>query len=271
MKNSERQSGLTLMEMIVVVSGISLLVFFGMPAVRMLLRSFETESGIRSMIQAALSSARAIAARDYRYAGLRFQRAYHEDGTGQDDGMGSQYMIFIVHDYNGMGSYVNRFRALEGYQPIRLPDSVMVVDPYLGSSDPVDSSSAESGLEDPWQRMDATSFSIIFSPTGKLVRHDVRIRNRDNRTNDLSDDDVFNTENNVTQPDVLLRRGMFIQDGYANLGLVEELSRIGFLIFGRVEFEQMILGDRIDYLRVQDSDYINYVNAYTGRLISLGR
>ncbi len=73
MTTRDRQSGLSLMEMIVVIGGISLLVFFGMPAVRMLLRSFETESGTRSMIQAALSSARAIAARDYHYAGIRFQ------------------------------------------------------------------------------------------------------------------------------------------------------------------------------------------------------
>jgi prepilin-type N-terminal cleavage/methylation domain-containing protein len=248
MKKQGRQSGLTLTEMIVVVGVISLLAFFGMPAVRMLLRSFETEGGTRSMIQAALSSARAIAARDHRYAGLRFQRAYH------DDGMGSQYMIFIVHDYDGATGPVNRFRALEGSQPIRLPDSVMVVDPNLGSSIPVDSSTAVSGLVDLWQLRDATSFSIIFSPTGKLVRHDVRVLN--------SGDDTFDT---------LGGGGMFLQDG-AGPGLVEELSRIEFLIFGRVEFEQItIFDDRVAYLTIQDEYHTNYVNAYTGRLISLGR
>ena len=262
MTTRDRQSGLSLMEMIVVIGGISLLVFFGMPAVRMLLRSFETESGTRSMIQAALSSARAIASRDQRYAGLRFQRAYHDDGTGQDDAMGSQYMIFIIHDFDGTRYPVNRFRALEGFQPIRLPDSVMVVDPNLGSSVPVDSSTAQSGLVDLWQLRDATSFSIVFSPTGKLVRHDIRIRN--------SGDDIFNTEASI-----LAGNGMFLQDvGYVvsempGLGLSEELSRIEFLIFGRLEFEQMILDDRIVYLEMLDREQTNYVNAYTGRLISL--
>ena len=82
--------------MIVVVGGISLLVFFAMPAVRMLSRSFESESGTRSMIQSALSSARAIAAKEQRYAGIRFQ--VRQDPNTPFEGR--QYMIFIIHDYD---------------------------------------------------------------------------------------------------------------------------------------------------------------------------
>ena len=74
MKTKSRQSGITLTEMTLVVASISLLAVFGVPAVRTFLKSFESVGGTRSMIGAALSSARAIAAKEQRYVGIGFQQ-----------------------------------------------------------------------------------------------------------------------------------------------------------------------------------------------------
>ena len=237
MKNPVRHSGLSLMEMIVVVGGISLLVFFGMPAVRMLLRSFETEDGTRSMIQAAFSYARATASKEQRYAGIRFQVRQDPSTPYQ----GRQYMIFIIHDYDG--TYLaNGFRAVKGLTPIILPESVGV----MNVSNPA--------------LVDTMTFSIIFSPTGKLVPHEVRVCNRDDRTAMNSSDDIFNTQANVDGG-----VGMFIQDA------ANELSRYGFIMIDRREFDLMDPVEQTDYLAGLDQDQMNYVNAYTGRIIRGGR
>ncbi|MHC4169537.1 MAG: pilus assembly FimT family protein, partial [Planctomycetota bacterium] len=74
MKTKSRQSGLTLPEMTVVVTIIALLTAIGLPAVRALLNSYQNRSGAHSMISAALASARAIAAKEQHYAGIRFQQ-----------------------------------------------------------------------------------------------------------------------------------------------------------------------------------------------------
>ena len=103
MKASCKQNGFSLTEMVVVVAIIALLTALGLPAINSLRRSFESGSGAKSMISAALSSARAIAAKEQRYAGVRFELDFHDN----------QYMIFIIHDPESTG-LSNGFRALEG-------------------------------------------------------------------------------------------------------------------------------------------------------------
>ena len=113
MKAKSRQSGLTLMEMTVVMAVVAMLTVFGLPAVRTLLNSFESQAGARAMISASLASARAIAAKEQRYAGVRFQNRYQQDNKG------CQYMIFIVQDPSILAW---GFRAVGGINPIKLPD-----------------------------------------------------------------------------------------------------------------------------------------------------
>jgi len=121
MKANSRQSGLTLTEEVVVIAVIAMLVVFGLPAVRTFFRSIESKGGARAMISASLASARAIAAKEQHYAGIRFQNRYEEDGKG------CQYMIFIVHDPDKT-NLANGFRAVEGINPIKLPDNVGVME-----------------------------------------------------------------------------------------------------------------------------------------------
>lgn len=264
-------------EMVLVIATIALLVSLGLPAVRVLVHSFESGSGATSMISAALSSARAIAAREQRYAGVRFQQ----------DSAGHQYMIFIVHDFEKTG-LSSGFRAAEGIKPIKLPEGAGVMDLMVRTNHGVNPSDAASSLDEPIRMQylddtnpanigpdgknahlrDATSFSVVFSPGGKLVIRPVRVRNRDGIyrpdntvANKVSLDDMFNSLQNIANAGV----GTFIQDDYAELGLGAEMSRNRFVVYDGNQFGKLNAQGRFDYLNRLEPVYIN---AYTGTIIS---
>ena len=277
MRTKSAQSGLTLTEMTVVVATIALLAVFGLPAIRALLSSFESQSGARSVISAALSSARALAAKEQHYAGIRFQQ----------DLAGKQYMVFIVHDVEKTG-LSSGFRAVDGLKPIKLPDSVGVMDLMVRTNHGTLWTDAADPLSEPLRveyldqtnplnlgpdqknkyLTDASSFSIIFSPAGKLIMRDVRVRNRhgiyrpDNRVSDrVSADDIFNSPENMANYGV----GMFVQDDYAELGLGAELSQNRLIIYDRIQFGKLSAPERFRYI---NSLQIVYINPYTGAMIS---
>jgi type II secretory pathway pseudopilin PulG len=275
-----KQTGLTLTEMTVVVASIVLLAVIGLPAVRAFIHSFETESSTKSMIGAALASARAMTAQNQKYAGIRFQ---------QDTG-GHQYMIFIVwEEPKKMGGLTVGFRAVEGLKPIKLPDTIGVMDLKIVTNRDDSSSYKEIQLDDPmlpaavadgWinesrELTDTTTFSIIFSPSGKLVIHRVQVRNKNGEGDypsypSLSNDDIFNKKAKVD-----LGIGMFYQDdyfgdnAYPDLGLGPELSRNSFIIYDRKEFTQAYKKGQAYsgclYSLVPEAIYIN---PYTGTIIS---
>jgi len=263
--------------MVVVVATIALLVGLGLPAVRVLLNSFESRSGGRSMISAALSTARAIAAREQRYAGIRFQQ----------DLAGNQYMVFIVHDFERTGLNPG-FRAVEGLKPIKLPNSLGVTDLMVRINHGTHWTDAEDLREQPLSVnylddanprnfgpdrrnrfiTDTSSFSIVFSPSGKLIMRDVRVRNRDGiyqpnngASGKVSMDGIFNSPENITNYGM----GMFIQDDYAELGLGAELGRNRFVIYDKIRFDKLAPMERFNYL---SSLELIYINPYTGTIIS---
>ena len=289
MKIAKRQSGRTLVEMAIVIAAIVLLGGFGLPAVRTFLETFESGTGARPVISAALASARAIAAKEQRYAGIRFQKAYNPDAP-LDPLKAEQYMVFIINDPS-IGAYF--FRAVEGLEPIKLPNGLGVMDLAIVSSRNVQNPVNPSGqvllddpglipadkdgwLNEPHELTDTTTFSIIFSPTGKLVIHGVRIRNRDGRTEatenpDFSSDDTFNTLTKIANP--VHPVGMFIQDdyfggSYPDYGIGPEPSRRGFVIYDRREFKQAYEKGLAysGYLVKLMPDAI-YINPYTGTMI----
>jgi len=276
--NTEQRTkfGLTLIEMMVVIATITMLVFLGMPAVRAFFNSFETQSGAKTMISAALTSARAIAIKERRYAGIRFQKAHDPGDPAYLDAV--QYMIYIVHEERRkIGNITNGFRAVDGLKPVKLPDSVGVMDfqydPGLfPSGDGIIDSDAEiSSLNESVIR-DTTTFSIIFSPSGKLVVHPVRVRNRDGRTegtedSELSRDAIFNTLTKITNSSNPV--GMFVQDDYPALGFSEENSRTSFIVYEKIKFKQAYKAGTAwsGYLARLVPETI-YINSYTGTVIS---
>lgn len=280
MKRNLRQSGLTLVEMTTVVAIVALLTVFAIPVMRTFFNSLGSAGNVKGMISAALASARAIAAKEQRYVGVRFQQ----------DLEGHQYMVFVIQD-SDIGAYF--FRAVEGIQPVKLPDNIGVMDLTIVTDRRTGTLNySEVRLDDPYltaaqrdiyidedfELTDTTTFSIVFSPTGKMVLHDVRTRNRDGdyRPMNLNDsmDDIFNSPENIKNNNV----GMFVQDDYfgnnsyptdMGRGLGPELSRRRFVIYDKIEFGRVNPNRRwTDYLRSLD---VIYINPYTGTIVSADR
>ena len=269
--------GMTLTETTIVVGVMALLTALSLPAVRTFFSSMATAGNTRSLISAALSSARAIAAKEQRYAGIRFQKAY--DPRGVLDA--PQYMIFIVYEEpKNMNNLTVGFRAIEGIQPIRLSDEVGVMDLNLGSTSPNQVVDNDSKINDSWELTDTTAFSIIFSPSGKLVVHNVRVRNRngeqDSTANNgnTSNDDIFNKKAQVDSG-----IGMFYQDDYCggslniypNLGLWEEPSRNSFIIYDKTEFNKIDINKRWTNCLAQLAQKRIYISPYTGTIVNSGQ
>jgi hypothetical protein len=277
-------TGLTLTELAVVIAVMALLAGLALPAARMVMASFESGDGARSMISAALASARALAAAKDSYVGIRFQKAYNPDAVDPLNPLTApQYMIFIVKDAdpepNGTG-LANGFRAIEGCKPIKLPDSIGVMDltlvnrrvsgtAILFADEPIDT---DAEIDAPEELRDTTTFSVIFSPSGKLLIQEVRVRNRHGipdtagRAGDISSDDVFNKKAQVDAG-----MAMFYQDdaAYLPMGLGPEYSRNRFVIYDRDKFARAYKAGKAwsDYLAALATETI-YLNPYMGTIIS---
>lgn len=286
MKIGSEKKGFSLTEMVVVVAIVALLTALGIPAIHSLQKSFESGSGVKASIDAALSAARAIAAKEQRYAGVRFELDFHDH----------QYMIFIIHDPEKT-NLSNGFRALEGQKPIKLPDDVRVIDKMLIRTPNSDSAwdctlefrfPTGSSFDAAYSVLpvaadgqvaimrDMSCFSIIFSPAGKLVFHEVRVRNRDgiykpdnSVPGKISMDDIFNSPENILNFNV----GMFLQDdgfpGYyapGTGGLGPEISRNKFYIYEKSHLEKLTkLTEKYNYI---ESLKPVFINEYTGTIVN---
>jgi hypothetical protein len=232
------------------------------------------------MVDAALSSARAMAMSNQRYVGVRFQKLC--TSTDPLDPLkdllnAPQYMIFIIHEEpKRLGGVANGFRALEGLEPIKLPDTLGVMD-----FNDLRAANRDAAIDELSELSNATTFSIVFAPSGKLAVHEVRVRNRQGayRPNNspgstqTSADDVFNSVDNIC----VYRQGMFLQDDYSprngtdnvDLGLGREPSRTSFVIY-EVPVLRAAYGARAPwtaYLNQLQSEAL-YVSPYAGSLIS---
>ena len=270
----ERKTGFTLTELLVVVVVMALLVGVGVPAAKQLMASFETTSGVQNAIEAALSAARALAIKEQKYVGVRFQKIWRD----YDADNAPHYMTFIIHDSIST-NLTNGFRAVEGLKPIRLAENFGVMDLRIvsrvraGTVVPTDVPVISDDLiDEPSEVGDCSSFSIVFSSSGKAVVQRVQTRNRDGYTpsGSNSDDDVFNTVSCIADEDD--PTGQFVQDDYwgegggLDLGLGAEDSRNYFVIYDKKKFSEVQFDRRwSSYLRYLD---VMYINPYSGEIIN---
>ncbi len=254
--------GLTLIEITVVVAIMALLMVVVIPALRALTGSFGSAGAAQAMIEAALSSARTIAMREQHYAGVRFQKAYHPEGPLQ----ASQYLVFIIHDPDGMkpdpndDDFATGFRAVEGVKPIKLPEAVGVMDhcavtqrvrtnPSSSTHERLDelASGQDEYIDELFELSDMTTFSIIFSPSGNVLVYGLRVGNRNGireivaHAGKTSDDTVFNQRQEVESdqhPAMFLQDDYFADNNQAEMGFGPENSRTGLVIYNRELFQQ---------------------------------
>jgi prepilin-type N-terminal cleavage/methylation domain-containing protein len=275
MKIKNKQSGLTLVELLVVLGIIAAVIAISLPAINTMQKSFDS-TGAEGMISAALSTARTLAISKQQYVGVRFQLAGLVDSNIMS---ADQYMIFVINDRD-VSNVDEMFRAIEGYKPMKLPANIGVIDKMVrtdnaeGQFGPMSSNANERGLR--LSDLDAAilertiadtdAFSIVFSPAGKLVISDIRTRNKAGKfqptSPDLSGNDhVFNSFENIKNNET----GQFIQDDYANFGLGGEKSRKIFYIYDRAKLRQITnQTDRWNYI---SSITASCINPHTGGII----
>ncbi len=277
MRVNHRQSGLSLLEETLVVAIVAIMIFLAVPAARHLFDRLQTPAGVKALISSALASARAIAARDQRYVGIRFQHACYKDTQGNIQPEKSplkmpQYMIFI--EYQPVGQTASNdqdtFIAIEGIEPIKLPENIGVMDLTLTpNAGQIESISNNDEINDDRELLDTTTFSIVFSPAGKLVVREVLTRNRDGLTSgnaQKSEDDIINTWGQVENG-----YAMFWQDNdtFSGLRLIQEPSRRSFIIYDRGILRSLPPGKRYSmYLEELKEKHMIYINPYTGTFIN---
>jgi len=281
-----QRTGFTLPEMLVTIVIVTIVAAIAIPTLYSIREGF-TSSGADTLISAALASAKAIAAKEQKYAGIHFQCVPDpEDPTKPGD----QYMIFIIQDPSLQNIGVNGFRAAKGIEPVKLPINQAVTDLIVKddyTDDPtIDKNVTDNAsINDAAELWDATTFSIVFSPSGRLVTHTVKVWNKDGApyNDNTSTDIIFNTKTNVegaiagTVPgpgDPETYEGMFYEDVDTPAatrpvpGIGQESSRKSFVIFDRRAFEKVPASNRwSDFFKEIKKHEELYINPYTGTII----
>jgi type II secretory pathway pseudopilin PulG len=294
MTRSSRHSALTLVEILVVLGIMAILFAIGVPAVKKIVESFDSSANVRSVITAALSHARSLAMAGNTYVGIRFQPEIHWKPAVSRYEVKNTYMVLIRYDFDATGLDTG-FRAVEDRKPVKLPESIGIIDGIrvtrklnglkndilIVAEDPI---AIDANLDQDEEFFDASTFSIIFDKSGRLVTHEVRVRNRfgvpggdvsanENKTIPdiwaLAPDDIFNLKkmafddtNNLS----LKERTLLCQDDYlADFG--PESSRNSFVIYDKKKFNAVPVGKQWSlYLKLLPKEY---VNPNTGELVGM--
>ena len=258
--SASSRAAFSLVEMVVAVAIVAMLVAISLPAIKSMQGSNES-TGALSMIEAAMSTARSLAISNNAYVGVRFQkRANSDSNIGDADAVPldrDQYMILVIYDKEET-NLNHGFRVIRGKKPIKLPVNTGVMDMMLDDAKISD----DTDLTTDDDIIDTTTFTIVFSSNGKLTQRNVKIRNRDGKSegaDDTSKDGVINTEGRIQAG-----YGMFLQDGN------EEMSRRSFVVYSRPEFKKAyeVGVPYSQYLKDLQDLETHYINPYTGTVIN---
>ena len=253
----QTKAAFTITELLVVIGIMVILITLVTPAFTKMFRSHR-QAAASNLINSALTYAKAHAAATQQYAGLRFQ--FDRDGPLN----GRQYIVLIE---KAAITSQYEYRPVADRKPTPIPKGIGILSGELDSPSIVPNDYLDDSDENPYCLKGATTFTIIFSPTGQMVSRGVEVRGRDQY------DAVLNTIAVVDDGDALL-----YDDGFRGSSIrppvwcVEEPGTSGFYIF-----DQTIMAD-LEYSDTRYTDYISryesdptirrvLINAYTGTII----
>jgi len=185
MRHKRKADAFTLVELLVVVTIIGIMLGLTMPSFNTMMKSQQAASA-KTLIRTALAQAQIYASSNQKYAGLRFQ----------PDADGRPNIILIEHaprclvtDLSGViteDNVAERFTAIPNAKPVALPEGIGVISlevltpPIVGNPGFQENSNQylDNFTDNRSCLLGASTFTIIFSPTGQLIIKSVVVRER---------------------------------------------------------------------------------------------
>jgi prepilin-type N-terminal cleavage/methylation domain-containing protein len=268
MKKRRYKTGFTLIEMLIVVGIIAIMISLVMPSTNSLIQS-NRETSAKNLVRSSLMQAQAYAAKERKYAGIRFQL----------DGAGRQYMILVestriqLRNFYGIGVHhplMTLYTPVDNAQPTAMPTGNVIINyPDIDLDDNTE-------IED-WELKDATRFCVLFSPSGQLVKKPAqcgpRIASADypgyeilySDYTTIEGDGIFENDQSKVPSEGLPLFGDIPIDP-TDLTQVKT-SQTSLLLFQLKKLEEMDPVERYDYIMGSPESKPLMINVYTGKLI----
>jgi len=153
MKHKRKAEGYSLVELLVVVAIIGILLGLTMPSFNSMMKSQQITS-TKTLIRTALTQAQVYASSNQKYAGLRFQ----------SDTKGRPHIILIENTHD------TTYAPIPNARPVALPEGIGLISASIDILAPANRDLyLDDSNNDQYCLLGATTFTIIFSPTGQLV------------------------------------------------------------------------------------------------------
>ena len=192
--------GFTLVEMLVVVVIILVMGTIVLPGLTSIL-SGRNESTAKIAIRSALARAQAYAVANQKVAGVRFQfappNAFSNNLTIPLERWQSNRQYLVIIEKSNHPS--NPYFAIADAKPIALPQGMGVFAESFANNFNLNDvpTSRDLTSNNGGGLLDATTFSIVFSPTGQLIARRFVVANRDFDPANNFSDTIFNHSGRV--------------------------------------------------------------------------